>query len=176
MAEQQQTSAPVTDEQLLATLEERVATLPEGPVRRGWEEIVAIHKNWQRCRRIEEATRVKLPPDNTRWGASARPPASTPHAEPPRPSGWQPFTPLTTQPGRGRHGAPACGCDCGRAHAPAGDHRRLCRGEVGREGVSPRAGGAPQFPQGAGRPGFQLLRLGGLDPRVEVQEVAPRTV
>ena len=102
MAEQQQTSAPeLTDEQALAELERRVAAMEPGPFRHSWEEIVAIEKNRQRIRRIEEASRFKLPPDNNRWRISVSPPASPPPAEPPadRPSGWAKFDPLSSPPG-----------------------------------------------------------------------------
>jgi hypothetical protein len=101
MPEQPTTSAPeLTDEEALAKLEERVAAMEPGPFRHSWEEIVAIEKNRQRIRRIEEATRVKLPPDNRGWsGKPAR--SSTPPAEPSpeRPSGWAKFDPLSSPPG-----------------------------------------------------------------------------
>ena len=93
----EQINTQLTDEQALAELERRVAAMEPGPFRHSWEEIVAIEKNRQRIRRIEEATRVKLPPDTNRWRISGLPPPAEP--SPQRPSGWQPFTPLTTQPG-----------------------------------------------------------------------------
>jgi hypothetical protein len=95
------TTAPeLTDEQALAKLEERVAAMEPGPFRTSWEEIVAIEKNRQRIRRIEEATRVKLPPDTNRWRILVSPPASPPaESSPERPSGWAKFDAIGPPPG-----------------------------------------------------------------------------
>ena len=82
MTEQTNTQPELTDEQALAKLEERVAAMEPGPFRREWEGIVAIERNRQRCRAIEEATRVKLPPDTNRWRISVSPPPASPPAEP----------------------------------------------------------------------------------------------
>jgi hypothetical protein len=95
----EQINTQLTDEQALAELERRVAAMEPGPFRHSWEEIVAIEKNRQRIRRIEEATRVKLPPDTNRWRISGLPPpSSTSQAEPSaqRPSGWRPLDPVRT--------------------------------------------------------------------------------
>src|SRR6516225_6863015 len=96
MTEQTNTT-PVTDEQLLATLEERVAALPEGPLRSSWEEICEIQRRWQRCRALEAKTKITLPPDTNRWSGRP-PPPSTPPAELPsdRPTGWRPLDPVRT--------------------------------------------------------------------------------
>jgi hypothetical protein len=98
----EQINTQLTDEQALAELERRVAAMEPGPFRREWEGIVAIERNRQRCRAIEEATRVKLPPDTNRWRLSGLPPpASAPQAEPSaqRPSGWAKFDAIGPPPG-----------------------------------------------------------------------------
>jgi hypothetical protein len=73
--------------------QERMGRLPL-ELQREYRRVLELTMWRERSRKLE-GPRIPLPPDNTRWGASA----PTPHAEPPRPSGWQPFTPLTTQPG-----------------------------------------------------------------------------
>jgi hypothetical protein len=98
MAEQQTTAPELTVEQQIVALEQRIATFPPD-LRRHWEEIIELERNRQRCRAIEEATRVTLPPDN-RWGASAPPPTlNTTEPSAQRPSGWQPFDPISSPPG-----------------------------------------------------------------------------
>ena len=98
----EQINTQLTDEQALAELERRVAAMEPGPFRHSWEEIVAIEQNRQRIRRIEEATRVKLPPDTNRWRLSGLPPpAEPPPAEPSaqRPTGWAKFDAIGPPPG-----------------------------------------------------------------------------
>jgi hypothetical protein len=99
MTEQTNVAPELTDEQRLAALEKTIEAFPQ-PLRRQWEEIIELERNRQRCRAIELATKVTLPPDN-RWGASAPPPTSTPQAEPSpeRPSGWRPLDPVGQPPG-----------------------------------------------------------------------------
>jgi hypothetical protein len=93
------TSAPeLTVEQQIAALERRIETFPP-ELRQQWQEVLELTRNRERCRAIEEATRVTLPPDN-RWGASTSlPPSNT--TEPPsdRPSGWRPLDPISSPPG-----------------------------------------------------------------------------
>jgi hypothetical protein len=99
MAQQTATTAPeLTDEEALAELERRVAAMEAGALRHSWEQLVSIEKNRRRCRAIEEATRVKLPPDTNRWRISGLPPPASAPAEPSpqRPSGWRPLDPVRT--------------------------------------------------------------------------------
>jgi hypothetical protein len=90
------TSAPDTVAQQIAALEQRITALPP-KLRAQFQEMLELTRNYERCRANELATKVVLPPDNTRWGASAPPPASPPPAEPQqRPSGWRPLDPVRT--------------------------------------------------------------------------------
>ena len=94
------TTVPDTVAQQIAALEQRITALPP-ELRAQFQEMLELTRSYERCRAIEEATRVKLPPDTNRWGASAPPPPSTPAAEssPERPTGWQAFDPIGLPPG-----------------------------------------------------------------------------
>jgi hypothetical protein len=100
MTEQTNTT-PVTDEQLLATLEERVAALPEGPLRSSWEEICEIQRRWQRCRALEAKTKVTLPFDShgRGWTGKPAPSAPTPAELSQQRPGFVNDTPLASPPG-----------------------------------------------------------------------------
>ena len=75
MAEQQQTTTPeLTVEERIAALEQRAEAFPP-ELRQQWREILELTRNYERCRAIERATKVTLPPDTSRWRGTSAPPA-----------------------------------------------------------------------------------------------------
>ena len=80
--------------------EQRLARLPP-ELQQVYRQALELTAAYERCRQLEEASRVKLPPDTNRWRISAPPPpTSTPEVNSPqRPSGWAKFDAIGPPPG-----------------------------------------------------------------------------
>jgi hypothetical protein len=84
----------------IAVLERLAALRPElGQLCR---EMVDLERARERCRKLEERTRVVLPPDTSRWSGKPAPSSTSP-VEPSaqRPNGWRPLDPIASPPGVG---------------------------------------------------------------------------
>jgi hypothetical protein len=97
MTEQNTTPELTELTERIGWIEQRMASAATPEQRQIFSEMFELTKNRLRCAELEERSRGVLPPDNTRWGASA-PPPPTPQAEPQpqRPSGWRPLDPVRT--------------------------------------------------------------------------------